>query len=359
MRRTKGFCKKKRSIAGVLLLLFLLALTACGKKENVNREEAEKQEETKEETGEENEGADPFMDAVLMAVGEKNVSGREAMAYLYFLKRQYETGLGKEVWSLQIEDSEKFEDYAKQEVVDNLTQLKIICQQAEKEGISLDEEERYEAGKAAKALLSEASEEDIRRFGLDEECLTEIYKDNTLASKVFDVVTAQVDTNISDEDARQITIQYVMVSTKDMDEQEKLKARKKANKLKKEAKKTESFLNFASSNSDAAEVEMTFGWDNLPEEFGDAAMELKTGDISEVIEGNSGYYILYCISDFDEEATAAKKEALIEAERDRIFRERYTDWSENYTVVFSTTLWDEVSLAPENAPLTQNELTNP
>lgn len=322
----------------IFCLLVCLLVAGCSRKQT--EEEGKK-------------GAETVKDAVFMAVGEETVYGQEAMAYVYFLKHQYETGLGQDIWSLEIEEGTSFEDYAKEAVISNITQLKILCQQAVQEEVSLDEEEAYEAEKAAANLLEAASEEDIKQFGLSKEVLAGIYRDNALAAKFFDVTTAQVDTDISDAEAKQITIQYAAVLTEGLDENQKKEAKKEARKLLAEAEKTSSFLNFASSNSDSETVELTFGAEDSPEEFGQAALELKTGEISKVIEGEQGYYILYCITDFNEEATTAKKEEIIDTKRDALFREKYKEWSEHYKVVVSTTLWAELSFTQENTLLKQ------
>lgn len=324
---------KKWRIYMIFALLLCLTATGCGKDKD------KKQDSVKSVKKE----------AVLMAVGKDTVSSQEAMAYLYLLKRQYETSLGKDIWSLKMGGEKDFEDYAKEAVISHLTQLKIICQEAEKEGVSLDEEERYEAGKAARALLETASEEDVKQFELSEEVLTEVYADNTLAARFFDVTTAEVDTNISDEEAKQITIQYISVNTEGLTGKQKKDAKKEAKALYKKAKETTSFLNLAASNSDSDTVELTFGREDMPEEFGQAAMELKTGEISPLIEGEKGYYILYCITDFDEKATTAKKEAVIDAKRDTLFREKYKEWSGEHKVVVSTALWNEISFTQEIA----------
>lgn len=326
-------------ILSVTALLLCLTLTGCGK------------EEKGEEGTEDNK-----KNVVLMAVGEETVSAQEAEIYLYFLKQQYEPGMGEDIWNFQIKEGETMEDYAKEAVTSHLIQLKIICQEAEKAEVFLDEEESYQAKQAAQRLLKEASPEDIERFHLEEEVAAAAYEDNALAAKYFDVATAEVDTNISDEEARQVHIQYLSVLTEGLDEKQLADAKKEVKELYKQAKETSSFLSFASSNSDSEEIELIFGKENMPEEFGQAAMELKAGEISPVIEGEKGYYIVYCITDFDEDATLDKKEAIIEAERDKLFREKYTEWSKDYKTVISTALWDEISFTQENAASEQNEL---
>ena len=50
-------------------------------------------------------------------------------------------------------------------------------------------------------------------------------------------------------------------------------------------------------------------------------LKMKTGQMSRVIEAENGYYVLYCVSDFDEEATRQKKEEMIEEEQEDVFSE--------------------------------------
>ena len=103
---------------------------------------------------------------------------------------------------------------------------------------------------------------------------------------------------------------------------------------------TTSFYAFAETNTDAKEVEITFGKNNMPEDFGEAAMALKTDQMSQLITGKNGYYIIYCVNDFDEDATMAKKEAIIAERKDELFRQKYLEWSERIKLVISTAVWD-------------------
>jgi hypothetical protein len=162
----------------------------------------------------------------LMAVGEETVSYHEAEAYLYFLKCQYETGMGKDIWSFELSEGETLEAYAKESLISYLSELKIICQEAVAEEVSLSEEECYEAGQRAKELLLSATEEDIERFALSEEVLTTVYEDNALADKFYNVTTALADTSVSDEEAEGVTLDEDVA--KGLSEEEKLAAKKEA-----------------------------------------------------------------------------------------------------------------------------------
>ena len=323
----------KKLRIGLLMTLLSFSLTACGGAGGNNAENQQSK-------------------SALMIVGDENVTYEEAFAYIYMLKQQYETGMGEEIWDFQVGEGVSFQEYAKKQIIEEVTQLKIIAQEGEKLGIVLDEDEWIEAKNMASDFMKMVSEEDAKKYYLTEELMTNIYAEHILAEKVYEVSTNEIDTNIPDEEAKQITIQYLAVLTSgtdrngnkvEMTDEEKKQAKKKAKNLYKKAKDLDiSFYAFADANTDAKEVEITFGKNNIPEDFGEEAMKLKTKKMSKLIAGKNGYYIVYCVSDFDEEATLAKKEEIIAQKQDKLFREKYKEWSQGYKLILSTAVWNEV-----------------
>ena len=53
----------------------------------------------------------------------------------------------------------------------------------------------------------------------------------------------------------------------------------------------------------------------------EAAFALKTGEISNIIEASDGYYIIYCVDDYNEDATLEKKEEVIDERQSEKFIE--------------------------------------
>ncbi len=293
------------------------------------------------------------MDDVILKVGDESVTYREVLFYIYQAVNHFETNLDDDVWDIKLEDGITFNNYTKEGIMKELTELKIIGQEAAGEGISLSEDEMVDVRQQAKAFLSSISEKDKEIYGFEEGLLIKIYADHALANKMFDVTTGKVDTSISDEEVRQYSIQYLKISTMKNDEdgkemvmsdEEKKQALKKAKALYKSVKKTDDFYSLAKENTDDDTVELKFGIQDKPEEFGDAAMRLKTGETSEVITGDTGYYIIYCVSDNEEDAAREKKEEIIKARQDAVFEKSYTEWSGNYKVVVSTKLWKKLTM---------------
>lgn len=292
-------------------------------------------------------------DTTIMAVGNEKVSLREVMFYVYYLQKQYESGFGTDLWNYQMNEEKTVEDYMKEQIVQEITEVKVISDKAEKEGYTLSAEEENEARTKAAEFLKSVSEKKQKEYGFTQEMIEQIYKEHALVQKTYDIVCGQVNTAISDEEAKQMTVQVLAVLTQgedrngrtiNMDETAKKTAKKRTDNFLKEAKKTKNFVAFAESNSDLKQVEYTFGKENIPEEFGETAMTLSTGEYSNVIEGASGYYIIYCANDFDKEKTTAKKEEMIEAEQVKLFQDTYTKWSADYETVVSKTLLKQIKM---------------
>ena len=117
--------------------------------------------------------------------------------------------MGENIWDFQVAEGVDFESYAKDQIVDLIMQVKIISQQGEKQEIHLTEDEIWEAKRMASRFMKTVSEEDAAEYSLTEELMASIYEDHILAEKVYEIVTNEVDTNISDKEAKQAAKEYL------------------------------------------------------------------------------------------------------------------------------------------------------
>lgn len=325
-----------------MLFCIVFSSNACRKKE-ASQTAAEKVAHNEKKALE--------LDTVIMAVGEAEITYQEVLFYMYEVKANYEQGLTSDLWNYNIGENETIGTYAKDKIIEEITQVKIICAQAAKQGYELTEEERNEAAVQADAYVTRLSKEDQETYHLTKELVEKIYIEHALAEKTYNIVAGEVDTMISDADAKQISIAGITIITNGEDRngiaiqmtpEEKEAAGKRAKSLLKEAKKSENFVIFAENNSDDSKVERTFGREDGPTDYVNEAFALKTGEMSGVIEKQNAYYILYCINDYDEESTLKRKEELIKEREIKAFQEAYEKWSAAYKTVVSTTLWDKI-----------------
>lgn len=288
--------------------------------------------------------------SIVIAVGDIGVKYNEVLSYCYLLKEQYEDSFGSEVWNYRLEEGKTIGDEAKEEVINMITQLKIIGATARKEDVSLTNDEKDEALQKAEAVVGKATDEDKQKYHLSVQGMSEIYEENALANKMFYIATDDADAEVSDAEARQVKIEFFEIVVKgttksgtkvELDAEEKSAAREHANDLRKQAVKTDDFLSFAKENTEGDIVSMTIGQDTteLDRSVVTAAFSMETGDVSPVIGTDSAYYVLHCVDDNDEDATYARREEIIEERQTEMFKEKYRQWLGEWDVDISRSFW--------------------
>lgn len=348
-------------IFALTMILALSVLTGCNNNVSSNTENSAGIEEKKvsyDTTG------DLTNNSLIMTIGDVKVGYAETSVYMRELKDQYQTTFGNTIWSYDLGNGKTFADMAKEEVINQISQLKIIGLMAPELGIEITEEEKVKISANVKKYLSSVSDERKNQYGITEEVMMKSYSDNFLASKVFDVTTSDVNTEISEDESKQITIQQILIKTGGEDEEgnkieltdkEKKQALLKARTLLTQAKKEEDFYTFAEKNTQDVDVEYTFGKGEMPKAVEEAAFALKTGELSKIVVSEDGYYILYCVSDYDETATDEVKEKIIDDRKNTAFEEAYAKWSKNYNVEINNTMWDQVSFLTEEEKTSINQ----
>ena len=329
-----------------VMLSASIVFSGCGK----NKETAKKTvKSVRLETGE------ITQNSIVMKVGDTGVKYEEMLNYCYLLKKQYQKSFGKELWNYKLDDDTSIGDKAKKEIVSMVTQLKIIGENAAKQGVALDDDEKDQALLDAEALIKDASEKDKKKYALTIQNVQKMYEDNILANKMFYIATDDADTNVTDDEAKQIKISYIKLITKGTDKNgrkvnmnaaQKAKTYNRMKEMLKEVKKADSFVDYAEANTDSRESEVTVGRDTklLDKEAIDIAFALKKGKMSNVIGGATGYYIIYCLNDNDEDATYSRKEAIIEERQTKMFKEKYAEWLSDSKVDISNKFWDVFEL---------------
>jgi foldase protein PrsA len=289
---------------------------------------------------------------LVVSVGGQKVYYSEAMIYVQYIKAKYESYFGDKIWTYDF-GGQTFEEMAKEEIMNMITQTKIISSKASEYNVVLTEEEENSIRVNAANFLEGITDEDKLLYGFTEEVVENFYRDNKLYERVYDAATMNVNTDVSNEDAKQIKIQYIYVPTVTEDEQgvvtpfseaEKVNALKKAKELLENAKETDNFLQFAESNSSKEEVEKTFGKADKGISFSEEAFKLKTGELSDIVKTDEGYYILYCVSDYDEDATLEKKESIIATRQNKSFQNLFKEWSSKEEVKIKEKVWSTIRL---------------
>lgn len=262
-------------------------------------------------------------------------------------KYSYEQLFDEQVWQKTVNDMTT-EDYIKNMVKDNVENIIMAHNLA----VSLD----IEPTDDEKERIRMASEEYIETLGesdVSEEAVREFYQRLLVAEKGFYGITDSVDTRVSTDEARVISVQYIFFSTVCYDEEhnvvpiseiEKQTKKNLANRVHDKLYEDADFLAMAKEYSDDVKNFTQFGRGEYVKEFEEAAFNMDSGDISEVIETEYGYYIIKCInynieSDFEEQS-----EKVVLARRRDIYTGQYTEYASNRTVQYNSNFWEDVDM---------------
>lgn len=343
----------KRIICFSLMLVLLFALSGCSKadKSGGNNENGEPTGQVTETPSGQDVDETVFGQTVV-TVGDTKVSYSEAMIYFNIIKSQYESYFGGEIWDYDL-GGQTFGEMAKQEIMNMITQTKVIANKAGEYNVVLTDEEKNTIVENAATLLANITEEEKALYGFEKEVIEGFYTDNKTFERVYEAATMDVDTVVSNEEAKQIKVWHLLVLTQKNNEdgtstpfteEEKQEAFEKVSGLYEEAKTTEDFKALAEANTDDSGVEYTFGKGEMVANFEKAAFALKTGELSEIVETEYGYHIIYCVSDFEEDATLAKKEEIIVTRQEAEFGKLYEAWATDSKIEVNEELWETVQL---------------
>lgn len=294
--------------------------------------------------------------AIMIRVGNIDVCYSEAMVYLRIAQEIYETEFGNDVWSYDLYgNGTTVGAVLKQEVLNQIIQLEIINVVASEKGITLSDDELYEVRNEAADYIQQIPESEKVAYGFTQDLVVRVFAANRLAEKLYETVTIDIDTDVSDEEAQQCKIDRLFLRNYGTDskgnriplrDSELEDIRNKMKELHEKALNGEDFYALADSNSDEDTIEFVIGRGDLSEAEEKIAFSLNDGEVSDIIELDDGYVILYCVDSYDEDATLQVKEQIIEQRRSDLFVELYTQWYSNYEVKVNMELWNKLELAP-------------
>lgn len=282
------------------------------------------------------------------------------------------------------EDSPTVGENLKEDALTSIEQAFLMRQHASEYDVSLTDDEVAGAQEAAAAFVEDNDAETLTRLGVTQEDIQDVIEVYAIQSKMYDPMIADVDTEVSDEEAQQSRISYVRVSTEgtetdengdtvELTDEEKAEKKEIAQRfldalnasedpvtadfsdlrtqindeLNEERKAEEAAQSDSTadtseegtedttdSTEDTDEVyltasETTFGADDdsLDEALKDAAETLTDGQVyGEVIEGEDAYYVVRMDSVLDREATDEEKDTIVQQRQSDAYNDLLDSW---------------------------------
>lgn len=279
----------------------------------------------------------------------------EIMVYLTNTQNQYESIYGAQIWQKDLKGV-TLEENVKDTVLACIAQVKAMNLLAQNHGVTLDEKEQEQVDQAAKAYYGSLNETEIARMDVTEDTIRMLYTEYALADKVYHYIIKDINPEISDDEARTITVQHILIKTYSVDgsgnrvpytDEAREEAYAKAQEALKQARAGEDFDQLVSEYNEDTKSLYSFGKGEMGEAFEQAAFDLGNGEISDIVETEYGYHIIQCLNTFNREETDANKVKIVEQRREEVFGQEYDAFVASLTKNLNEELWEKVAFVED------------
>jgi foldase protein PrsA len=234
---------------------------------------------------------------IVAKVSGEGVKKEEFNKMFGIFKAQYEQQFGTEVWEQEV-DGRKFDDVAREKLLDMLIDEKLQMKKAAELGITVtDDEVNAEVEKAKKYFDSEDKfNEFLKGQSMDLDYFKQSVKKELTVNKLTDKLAGNI--AVTDEEVKayydthqnefmSVKASHILLDTKE--EAEKMLVRVKAGENFGELAKQNSKDPSAKENSGDLDY---FRHGDMVEPFEKAAFALKPGEISEIVQTDFGFHII-------------------------------------------------------------------
>ncbi len=327
--------KKRLRMLVVVFCICMGMVTACGK-ENTNTKVVLT-------TG--------FDRDEIFRIDSVSCSKAELMVYLTNTQNQYENVFGSEIWEQDF-GGVTLEENVKETVLARIARIKAMTLLARQQEVSLDEDEIRLANEAAKEYFNSLNDREVELLEVSLDEISIMYQEYALANKVYNYIIRDINPEISDDEARTITVEHILFQTYTLDAdgnriensaQEKEEAYRLASEVRERLEAGEDFVSLMELYNEDSVNTYSIRHGEMDAAFETAAFSLDNGEISEIVETSYGYEIIRCVSTFDREQTDVNKVVIVEERREEVFEAQYEEFVSTLTKQLNESLWEEIT----------------
>lgn len=309
-------------------------------------------------------------DEVVLKVNDSELKADVANFYARYTQAQYETYygayMGENMWNTEAEEGETYEESVKSSIQEELEKMLLLEQHMEEYGVTISDEEKELIQKSAKEFDEDNSLENKEKLMSDTETVERVMTLMAVEQKMRDKIIEGADKNVSDEEANQKSMDYVMFSyqktgedgtSSNMTDDEKKAVKEQAEAFAKSAKAdSKKFSELAKEQSlepDAASFDAETTVPNT--ELVKAADVLKENEVTEVIEAETGCYVAKVTSLHDKDATESKKQEIITERENTLFDEVTEEWMDKAKTDINKEAWKKIDFNSLGVTIKQSE----
>ncbi len=294
---------------------------------------------------------------VVATVEGDEISAGLANFYARMNQAQYETWyagyMGDNMWASEAEEGKTYEESVKDQIMEDLQNMYLLEDHMKDYEIEISEEEEAAVKEAATAFDEANGLEEKGKVSGSADNVERLLRLFMIRQKVGDAIRATADTEVSDEEAAQKAMKYVMFSYNKTDEEgsstpltdeEKEDLKKEAEAFAKEAKNAGDFAAYAAEKGYEAK-DATFDAEEtmaIPMELAGAADQLEEGGVTDVVETDNGLYVAKVTSLLDREATDAEKQNIVSQRQQEKYDEAIEGWRKDAKISVVEKVWKKI-----------------
>ena len=202
------------------------------------------------------------------------------------------------------------------------------------------------------------------------ETATGMYREYALAQKMYQAILSSAGVEVSDDEARTVTVQSILIKTYDVDpygnhvpydEERRADARRRAAAILQEIRDGManytgvSFDTWISRYNEAGTGTDTFGKGERDRTFEEAAFSQEQGKIGDIVETADGYRIIKVLHGSDDEEIRINKEKIAAKRREEAFETLYNAYLKNVSFVLDEDAWNRCISGVDDVTIISSE----
>ena len=194
---------KRAAVAALAGVMAAGMLTGCGEEEKVDGTQV-----VATVNGEE------------IPMGILSLAVRQSQAQAESMYMSFMGGMDYSIWDTEAEEGKTYGEQAIEETLEQIELMYILREKAPDYDVTVTEEDETAMAEAAASFMADNSEETLEELAVSEDQVKTYLELQTYLQRMRDPIVADVDTNVSEEEAQQSSFTYVSISTADLSDEE-------------------------------------------------------------------------------------------------------------------------------------------
>lgn len=291
------------------------------------------------------------VDGTDIPLGVVSLYVRESQMQTEAMYRSFMGSSDFNIWDTEAEEGKTYGEQAVEQAMEDVELMYIMKEKAADYDVEVTDDDEKAIEEAAASFMEANSDEAIADLAVTEDQVKTLLELQTYKQRIYDPIIADVDKDVSDEEAQQSSFSYVSISTADLSDDEIKQKKEDAQKILDELTKDpegdfdeiaksvdDSYsslegtfdANDTSDEEDSEDEDSSTSSSTYPDEVIKVLRTLDDGEVApDVIETDTAYYVVKLNQKNDEEATETKKDSIISTREQNLYTETTDKWMED------------------------------